>query len=109
MGVVPPHEGFLEHLRERADSTGALLVFDEVITGFRVAEGGAQELTGVLPDLVILGKVIGGGLPAAAYGGRRSPMARVAPARPGYPAGTLRRHPPPLPPGPGPPPPPDAA
>ena len=69
MGLVPPAEGFLELLRERATATGALLVFDEVITGFRVARGGAQELTGVTPDLVIMGKVIGGGLPAAAYGG----------------------------------------
>ena len=69
MGVVPPAPGFLELLRERADATGALLVFDEVITGFRVARGGAQERFGVMPDLTILGKVIGGGLPAAAVGG----------------------------------------
>ena len=69
MGVVPPAPGFLELLRERADQTGALLVFDEVISGFRVARGGAQERYGVLPDLTILGKIIGGGLPAAAYGG----------------------------------------
>src|SRR3954454_4137063 len=89
MGVVPPHEGFLEHLRERATSTGALLVFDEVITGFRVAEGGAQELTGVSPDLVVMGKVIGGGLPAAAYGGSRDLMERIAPAGDVYQAGTL--------------------
>src|SRR4051812_37024741 len=89
MGLVPPAEGFLEHLRERATANGALLVFDEVITGFRVAEGGAQELTGVLPDLVILGKVIGGGLPAAAYGGPRELMARIAPAGDVYQAGTL--------------------
>src|SRR4051794_10843116 len=93
MGVVPPHEGFLEHLRERATSTGALLVFDEVITGFRVAEGGAQELTGVLPDLVVLGKVIGGGLPAAAYGGARDLMERIAPAGDVYQAGTLSGNP----------------
>ena len=65
-----PQPGFLELLRERADATGALLVFDEVISGFRVARGGAQERSGVMPDLTIMGKVIGGGLPAAAYGGR---------------------------------------
>src|SRR5689334_2082416 len=69
MGVVPSDDGFLELLRERADDNGALLVFDEVITGFRVARGGAQELCAVLPDLTIMGKVLGGGLPAAAYGG----------------------------------------
>jgi glutamate-1-semialdehyde 2,1-aminomutase len=71
MGLVPPPEGFLAALRERADETGALLVFDEVITGFRVGRGGAQEREGVTPDLTILGKVIGGGLPAAAYAGSR--------------------------------------
>src|SRR3954447_24237587 len=69
MGLVHPDAGFLDHLRAEATGNGALLVFDEVITGFRVAPGGAQELTGVTPDLVIMGKVIGGGLPAAAYGG----------------------------------------
>ena len=69
MGLVPPAQGFLEGLRALADESGALLVFDEVITGFRLAPGGAQELTGVMPDLTIMGKVIGGGLPAAAYGG----------------------------------------
>ncbi|HEY3189907.1 MAG TPA: glutamate-1-semialdehyde 2,1-aminomutase [Solirubrobacteraceae bacterium] len=93
MGLVPPAEGFLEHLRERATSTGALLVFDEVITGFRVAAGGAHELTGVVPDLVIMGKVIGGGLPAAAYGGPRSLMERIAPAGDVYQAGTLSGNP----------------
>jgi glutamate-1-semialdehyde 2,1-aminomutase len=93
MGVVPPTEGFLDHLRDRATETGALLVFDEVITGFRVAEGGAQELTGVLPDLVIMGKVIGGGLPAAAYGGPRELMERIAPAGDVYQAGTLSGNP----------------
>src|SRR5207302_5219462 len=72
MGVVPPEPEFLQLLRERADRTGALLVFDEVITGFRVSRGGAQELYGVTPDLTILGKVIGGGLPAAAFGGPRA-------------------------------------
>jgi glutamate-1-semialdehyde 2,1-aminomutase len=93
MGVVPPEPGFLELLRERATQTGALLIFDEVITGFRVACGGAQELTGVLPDLTIMGKVIGGGLPAAAYGGPRELMERIAPAGDVYQAGTLSGNP----------------
>jgi len=93
MGLVPPAEGFLELLRERATATGALLVFDEVITGFRVARGGAQELTGVSPDLVVMGKVIGGGLPAAAYGGPRELMERIAPAGDVYQAGTLSGNP----------------
>ena len=93
MGVVPPAEGFLELLRERADATGALLVFDEVITGFRLARGGAQERLGILPDLTILGKVIGGGLPAAAYGGPSVLMERIAPAGDVYQAGTLSGNP----------------
>jgi glutamate-1-semialdehyde 2,1-aminomutase len=93
MGLVPPAEGFLELLRERASATGALLIFDEVITGFRVARGGAQELTGVAPDLEIMGKVIGGGLPAAAYGGPRELMERIAPAGDVYQAGTLSGNP----------------
>jgi glutamate-1-semialdehyde 2,1-aminomutase len=93
MGLVPPEPGFLELLRERASATGALLIFDEVITGFRVACGGAQELTGVLPDLTIMGKVIGGGLPAAAYGGPRELMERIAPAGDVYQAGTLSGNP----------------
>jgi glutamate-1-semialdehyde 2,1-aminomutase len=93
MGLVPPAPGFLELLRERASETGALLVFDEVITGFRVAPGGAQELTGVLPDLTIMGKVMGGGLPAAAYGGPRTLMERIAPAGDVYQAGTLSGNP----------------
>ena len=93
MGLVPPAEGFLELLRERATATGALLVFDEVITGFRVARGGAQELTGVTPDLVVMGKVVGGGLPAAAYGGPRELMERIAPAGDVYQAGTLSGNP----------------
>jgi len=93
MGLVPPEHGFLELLRERATATGALLVFDEVITGFRVAPGGAQELSGVLPDLTIMGKVIGGGLPAAAYGGSRELMERIAPAGDVYQAGTLSGNP----------------
>ncbi|HEY7618632.1 MAG TPA: glutamate-1-semialdehyde 2,1-aminomutase [Solirubrobacteraceae bacterium] len=93
MGLVLPEPGFLELLRERATATGALLIFDEVISGFRVAEGGAQELTGVLPDLTIMGKVIGGGLPAAAYGGTRALMERIAPAGDVYQAGTLSGNP----------------
>jgi glutamate-1-semialdehyde 2,1-aminomutase len=93
MGVVPPAPGFLELLRERASATGALLVFDEVITGFRVAPGGAQERYAVTPDISILGKVIGGGLPAAAYGGARSLMERIAPAGDVYQAGTLSGNP----------------
>ena len=80
MGLVPPATGFLELLRELATEHGALLVFDEVITGFRVSHGGAQELCGVLPDLTVMGKVIGGGLPAAAYGGAKELMELVAPA-----------------------------
>jgi glutamate-1-semialdehyde 2,1-aminomutase len=93
MGVVPPADGFLELLRERADHTGALLVFDEVITGFRVARGGAQERYGVTPDLSILGKIVGGGLPAAAYGGASVLMERIAPAGDVYQAGTLAGNP----------------
>jgi glutamate-1-semialdehyde 2,1-aminomutase len=93
MGVVPPASGFLEELRRRADEGGALLIFDEVITGFRVARGGAQERFGVLPDLSILGKIIGGGLPAAAYGGSRELMERIAPAGDVYQAGTLSGNP----------------
>jgi glutamate-1-semialdehyde 2,1-aminomutase len=93
MGVVPPAPGFLELLRERADRTGALLVFDEVISGFRVARGGAQEHFKVMPDLTILGKIVGGGLPAAAYGGPRALMERVAPAGDVYQAGTLSGNP----------------
>jgi glutamate-1-semialdehyde 2,1-aminomutase len=93
MGVVPPERGFLGFLRERAGESGALLVFDEVITGFRVAAGGAQEHYGVWPDLTIMGKVLGGGLPAAAYGGPRELMERVAPAGDVYQAGTLSGNP----------------
>ena len=93
MGVVPAAPGFLELLRERASATGALLVFDEVISGFRVARGGAQELTGVAADLSILGKIVGGGLPAAAYGGSRELMERIAPAGDVYQAGTLSGNP----------------
>ncbi len=93
MGVVPAAPGFLELLREHADATGALLVFDEVISGLRVARGGAQELLGVHADLTIMGKVIGGGLPAAAYGGPRELMERIAPAGDVYQAGTLSGNP----------------
>jgi len=93
MGVVPPAEGFLEFLREATREAGALLVFDEVITGFRVARGGAQELLGVEPDLTVMGKVIGGGLPAAAYGGPRDHMERISPAGDVYQAGTLSGNP----------------
>jgi glutamate-1-semialdehyde 2,1-aminomutase len=93
MGVVPPAEGFLEVLRQLCDASGALLVFDEVITGFRVARGGAQELYGVVPDLTILGKIVGGGLPLAAFGGRADVMDRLAPSGPVYQAGTLSGNP----------------
>jgi glutamate-1-semialdehyde 2,1-aminomutase len=93
MGLVAPAEGFLAFLRERADAAGALLVFDEVISGFRVARGGVQEREGVMPDLTVLGKVIGGGLPAAAYAGPRELMERVAPAGDVYQAGTLSGNP----------------
>ncbi len=93
MGVVAPDIGFLALLRERADATGALLVLDEVISGFRVARGGAQELLGVNGDLVILGKIIGGGLPAAAVGGRGELMRMLAPSGEVYQAGTLSGNP----------------
>jgi glutamate-1-semialdehyde 2,1-aminomutase len=93
MGLVPPRDGFLELLREQADANGALLVLDEVISGFRVAEGGAQELSGVTGDLTIMGKVIGGGLPAAAVGGRTELMRMLAPSGDVYQAGTLSGNP----------------
>jgi glutamate-1-semialdehyde 2,1-aminomutase len=93
MGVVPPDPGLLERLRREADDHGALLIFDEVITGFRVARGGAQDRYRVLPDLTIMGKIIGGGLPAAAYGGSRRLMERIAPAGDVYQAGTLSGNP----------------
>jgi glutamate-1-semialdehyde 2,1-aminomutase len=93
MGVVPPAPGFLQVLRELCDAAGALLVFDEVITGFRVARGGAQELYGVIPDLTILGKILGGGLPLAAFGGRADVMSELAPSGPVYQAGTLSGNP----------------
>jgi glutamate-1-semialdehyde 2,1-aminomutase len=93
MGVVPPAPGFLEVLRALCDASGAFLVFDEVITGFRVARGGAQELYGVKPDLTVLGKIAGGGLPLAAFGGRADVMDELAPAGPVYQAGTLSGNP----------------
>jgi glutamate-1-semialdehyde 2,1-aminomutase len=93
MGLIPPEPGFLPALREECDRVGALLVFDEVITGFRVARGGAQELYGVAPDLTTMGKVIGGGLPIGAYGGRADVMSTVAPLGPVYQAGTLSGNP----------------
>ena len=93
MGVVPPAPGFLEGLRGLCDESRALLVFDEVITGFRVARGGAQERYGVLPDVTVLGKIVGGGLPLAAVGGRAELMERLAPAGDVYQAGTLSGNP----------------
>ncbi|HLX31841.1 MAG TPA: glutamate-1-semialdehyde 2,1-aminomutase [Gaiellaceae bacterium] len=93
MGVVPPEPGYLETLRRLCDASGALLIFDEVITGFRVARGGAQERFGVLPDLTVLGKIVGGGLPLAAFGGRAEVMDLLAPAGPVYQAGTLAGNP----------------
>jgi len=93
MGVVPPQGGFLEALRKLASSSGALLIFDEVITGFRVSRGGAQGLYGVRPDLSCLGKIIGGGFPVGAYGGRKEVMLMLAPEGPVYQAGTLSGNP----------------
>ena len=93
MGVVPPERGFLTALRRLCDGSGALLVFDEVVTGFRVARGGAQERYGVTPDLTILGKIVGGGLPLAAFGGRGEIMDRLAPGGDVYQAGTLSGNP----------------
>jgi glutamate-1-semialdehyde 2,1-aminomutase len=93
MGLVPPADGFLSGLRAECDRVGALLIFDEVITGFRVGRGGAQERFGVTPDLTTMGKVIGGGLPIAAYGGRHDVMRVVAPLGPVYQAGTLSGNP----------------
>jgi glutamate-1-semialdehyde 2,1-aminomutase len=93
MGCVPPTDGFLAGLRERCDRNGALLVLDEVITGFRLGPGGASARSGVTGDLVVLGKVLGGGMPLAAFGGRRTLMEQVAPAGPVYQAGTYAAHP----------------
>jgi glutamate-1-semialdehyde 2,1-aminomutase len=93
VGVIPPREGFLEALREGTRNSGSLLIFDEVITGFRVGPGGAQKRYGVLPDLTCLGKIVGGGLPMGAYGGRRKIMEKLAPLGPVYQAGTLSGNP----------------
>jgi glutamate-1-semialdehyde 2,1-aminomutase len=93
MGVVPPDPGFLEAVRDTTAEVGSLLILDEVISGFRVARGGAQELLGIEADLTVMGKVIGGGLPAAAYGGSRELMERVAPAGDVYQSGTLSGNP----------------
>jgi glutamate-1-semialdehyde 2,1-aminomutase len=93
MGVVPPDDGYLEGLRLLCDDHGALLIFDEVITGFRMARGGAQERYGIAPDLTVLGKVMGGGFPCAAFGGRRDLMEQLAPTGPVYQAGTLSGNP----------------
>ena len=93
MGLVPPTPGYLEAVREITTRQGALLVFDEVITGFRVARGGAQEIFGIRPDLTILGKIVGGGLPVGAYGGRRDLMEKIAPSGDVYQAGTLSGNP----------------
>jgi glutamate-1-semialdehyde 2,1-aminomutase len=93
MGTVAPKPGYLEALREITRRSGAVLIFDEVMTGFRLARGGAQQLYGVRPDVTCLGKILGGGLPAAAYGGRKDIMATVAPEGPVYQAGTLSGNP----------------
>ena len=93
MGMIPPEHGFLKGLRDLCDSEGILLIFDEVMSGFRVDYGGAQALFGVLPDMSIFGKIIGGGLPVGAYGGRQDIMIQVAPAGPVYQAGTLSGNP----------------
>jgi glutamate-1-semialdehyde 2,1-aminomutase len=93
MGLVAPKRGFLEALREVSDKKGSLLIFDEVMTGFRVAYGGAQSLYGISPDMTCLGKIIGGGLPVGAYGGRREIMEHIAPQGPVYQAGTLSGNP----------------
>ena len=93
MGVVPPAPSYLQTLRRLCDASGALLIFDEVISGFRVARGGAQELFGVTPDLTVLGKIVGGGLPLAAFGGRADVMDMLAPSGPVYQAGTLSGNP----------------
>jgi glutamate-1-semialdehyde 2,1-aminomutase len=93
MGCVPPQPGYLQSLRDLTREHGALLIFDEVMTGFRIAYGGAQALYGITPDLTCLGKIVGGGLPAAAYGGRRDILSLVAPSGPVYQAGTLSGNP----------------
>jgi glutamate-1-semialdehyde 2,1-aminomutase len=93
MGLVPPVDGFLQGLRELCDQNGAVLIFDEVITGFRVSFGGAQKRFGIIPDLTCMGKIIGGGLPVGAFGGKRELMERMAPVGDVYQAGTLSGNP----------------
>src|SRR5690606_27483695 len=93
MGCIPPAEGFLEGLRALCDGEGIVLIFDEVMTGFRLAKGGAQEWFGVQADLVTFGKIIGGGMPVGAYGGRREIMSHSSPLGPVYQAGTLSGNP----------------
>jgi glutamate-1-semialdehyde 2,1-aminomutase len=93
MGCVPPQAGYLEAVRKLTKANGTLLIFDEVMTGFRLARGGAQELYGISPDITTLGKIIGGGLPVGAYGGSREIMNNIAPAGPIYQAGTLSGNP----------------
>jgi glutamate-1-semialdehyde 2,1-aminomutase len=93
MGCVPPRDGYLQNLREITRNGGSLLIFDEVMTGFRVAYGGAQELYGIIPDLTTLGKIVGGGLPVGVYGGRAEIMRMIAPLGPVYQAGTLSGNP----------------
>ena len=93
MGVIPPADGYLQGLRALCDEFGALLVFDEVITGFRASKGGAQQRYGITPDITVLGKIIGGGLPVGAYGGSRALMEQMAPAGSIYQAGTLSGNP----------------
>jgi glutamate-1-semialdehyde 2,1-aminomutase len=93
MGVIPPHKGFLEGVRKLCDNEGIVLIFDEVITGFRVGWSGAQGLYGVMPDLTCLGKIIGGGLPVGAFGGKRAIMEKLAPLGGVYQAGTLSGNP----------------
>ena len=93
MNCIPPVPGFLEALREECTRHGAVLIFDEVMTGFRVAKGGAQELYGIKPDLTTLGKIVGGGMPVGVFGGRRDIMSHIAPLGPVYQAGTLSGNP----------------
>ena len=93
MNMVPPVAGFLETLREECTQRGPILILDEVMTGFRVAKGGAQSLFGIEPDLTTLGKIVGGGMPAAAFGGKAEIMASIAPDGPVYQAGTLSGNP----------------
>mgnify|MGYP003314139046 FL=1 len=93
MGLIPPEHGFLQGLRDLCDREGILLIFDEVMSGFRIDYGGAQSLFGIVPDLSIFGKVIGGGLPMGAYGGRQDIMLQIAPSGPIYQAGTLSGNP----------------